>query len=81
MGELREHFWLIRAFRCAKLRQISGPWSWREIPVPIIDRLERGAVDRDAGLSEKAHRAAERDEPGADLADAAASRLGTHTER
>jgi len=27
---------------------------------------------RDAGLSEKAHRAAERDEPGADLADGAA---------
>jgi hypothetical protein len=33
--------------------------SWRAFLVPIIDRLELTAVDRDAGLSEKAYRAAE----------------------
>jgi hypothetical protein len=33
--------------------------SWRAFLVPIIDLLELTAVDRDAGLSEKAHRAAE----------------------
>jgi hypothetical protein len=33
--------------------------SWRAFLVPIIVRLELTAVDRDAGLSEKAHRAAE----------------------
>src|SRR5208283_648735 len=44
----------------------------REVLVTIIDRLELAAVDRDAGLSGKAHRAAKRNEPGADLADGAA---------
>jgi hypothetical protein len=41
----------------------------REIPVPIIDRLELAAIDRDAGFSEEAHPAAEHNKPAADLAD------------
>src|ERR1700730_10069308 len=44
----------------------------REILVPIIDRLELAAVDRDASYGEQAHRAAEHNKPAADLADGAA---------
>src|SRR5450756_1506155 len=43
-----------------------------EVPVTVVYRLELAAVDRHAGLREKAHRAAKRNKPGADLADGAA---------
>jgi hypothetical protein len=43
----------------------------REVLVPVVDRLELAAVNRDAGLREQAHRAAQRDEAGANLADGA----------
>jgi hypothetical protein len=41
----------------------------REIFVPIIDRLEFAAVDRDTSFGEEAGRAAEHNKPAADLAD------------
>ena len=44
----------------------------REVLVAIVHRLELAAVDRHAGLREQAHRAAQRNEPGANLADGAA---------
>jgi hypothetical protein len=44
----------------------------REVLVPVVDSLELAAVDRDVGLGEKAHRAAERNKPGANLADGSA---------
>jgi hypothetical protein len=44
----------------------------REVPVAVVHRLELAAIDRDAGLGEQAHRAAQGDEPDADLADGAA---------
>ena len=44
----------------------------REVLVAVVHRLELAAVDRHAGLREQAHRAAEPDKPGADLADGAA---------
>jgi len=44
----------------------------REILVPIIDRLELAAVDRDASFGEEAHRAAQHNKPAADLADGTA---------
>ena len=44
----------------------------REVLVAVVHRLELAAVDRDAGLREQAHRAAQRNKPGADLADGAA---------
>src|SRR5674536_262440 len=43
-----------------------------EVPVTVVYRLELAAVDRHAGLREKAHRAAKRNKLGADLADGAA---------
>src|SRR3984893_13453861 len=44
----------------------------REILVPIIDRLELAAVDRDASFDEEAHGAAEHNKPAANLADSQA---------
>src|SRR3984893_11571021 len=44
----------------------------REILVPIIDRLELAAVDRDASFDEEAHGAAEHHKPAANLADSQA---------
>src|ERR1700687_4594779 len=44
----------------------------REVLVPVVDCLELAAIDRNAGLREKAHRAAQHDEAGADLANGAA---------
>jgi len=41
----------------------------REVLVAVVHRLELAAVDRHAGLREQAHRAAQRNEPGADLTD------------
>ena len=41
----------------------------REVPVPAVDRLELTAIDRHARLGEQPELPAQRDEPGADLAD------------
>src|SRR5664279_6266736 len=43
-----------------------------EVPVAVVHSLELAAVDRHAGLREKAHRAAKRNKLGADLPDSAA---------
>ena len=43
----------------------------REVLVAVVHRLELAAVDRHAGLREQAHRAAQRNQPGANLADGA----------
>ena len=41
----------------------------REVPVAVVHRLELAAVDRDAGLRQQAHRAAQRNKAHAHLAD------------
>src|SRR5438445_8114202 len=41
----------------------------REVLIAVVHRLELAAIDRDAGLCNQAQAAAERDKPGADLAD------------
>ncbi len=40
----------------------------REVPVPVVHRLELRAVDRNPGLGQQTQPAAKRHEPGADLA-------------
>jgi hypothetical protein len=65
----------IARYALLDLRQASLHLGAREVPVPVVDRLELAAVDRDAGLGEETEPAAERHEPGADLADGRASVL------
>ena len=43
-----------------------------EVPVTVVHRLELAAVDRDAGVRQQAHQAAEHNKLGTDLADGAA---------
>ena len=57
------------ARRSLDLRHSPLHLGAREIPVPIIDRLELAAVNRNARFGEEAHRAAEHNKPAADLAD------------
>jgi hypothetical protein len=40
-----------------------------EVLVAVVDRLELAAIDRNTRIGEQSHHAAERDEPGAHLAD------------
>jgi hypothetical protein len=53
------------------LRQAPRHLGPREVLAPVVDRLELAAIDRNAGLRQKAHRAAQHDETGAHLANGA----------
>ena len=51
------------------LRQAPLHLGASEVPVPVVDRLELGAINRNAGVGEQIKLTTERHEPGADLAD------------
>ena len=54
------------------LRQTPLHLGPREVPVAVVHRLELTAVDRDAGLRQQPHRAAQRNKARAHLADGTA---------